>query len=74
VNILIEDAEKLEYLDSNGKWNKNANHGKCFAETSIAFQAAKQEPIGGFNIVFYNPQTEQFFNLDHGHGKGSSPA
>jgi hypothetical protein len=74
MNILIEDAETLEFLDGTGKWTKDATRGKCFAETPLAVQAAKQEPIGRFNIVFYSPETKQLFNLDHGRGKGPVPA
>jgi hypothetical protein len=77
MNILIEDAEKLEYLTGNNQWTKNAAEGKSFEATETAFQAAKKEPIGRFNIVFYIAQTKQFINLDHGRGRGiveTSPA
>ena len=65
MNILIEDAEKLEYLTSENQWTKNAAEGKSFGATEAAFEAAKKEPIGRFNIVFYIAQTKQFINLDH---------
>ncbi len=77
MNILIEDAEKLEYLTGENQWTKNAAEGKSFEATETAFAVAKKEPIGRFNIVFYIPQTKQFVNLDHGRGKGlveASPA
>jgi hypothetical protein len=74
MNILIEDAEKLEYLTSNSQWTKNAADGKNFGATEMALQAAKKEPIGRFNIVFYIPQTRQFVNLDRGHGNGLAHA
>ena len=70
MNILIEDAETLQYFTSNNQWTKNVAEGKNYGATRIAFQAAKQEPIGKFNIVSYIPQTKQFINLDHGKGKG----
>jgi hypothetical protein len=70
MNILIENAESLEYLAGNGEWTKNAANGKNFGATGTAFKAAKQEPIGKFNIVSYITQTKQFINLDHGRGKG----
>ena len=70
MNILIEDAETLEYLTGDNKWTKKASEGKNFGATSAAFDAAKKEPIGKFNIVFYIPQTKQFINMDHGRGKG----
>jgi hypothetical protein len=70
MNILIEDAEKLKYLTSENQWTKNAAEGKSFEATETAFQVAKKEPIGRFNIVFYISQTKQFVNLDYGRGKG----
>ena len=70
MNILIEDAETLEYLTSNGQWTKNAVEGKTFTATALAFEVAKKEPIHKFNIVCYIPQTKQFINMDHGRGKG----
>ncbi len=66
MNILIEDAEKLEYLTSNNQWTKNAAEGKHFGATGTAFAAAKKESIGKFNIVGYNVETKQFINMDHG--------
>ena len=74
MNILIEDAEKLEYLTSDNKWTKKASEGKNFGATETAFAVAKKEPIGKFNIVFYIPQTKQFINMDHGRGKGVAEA
>src|ERR1017187_6986797 len=70
MNILIEDAEKLEYLTSDNHWSKKASEGKNFGATEVAFDVAKKEPIGKFNIVFYIPQTKQFINMDHGRGRG----
>ena len=71
MNILIENAETLEYLTNTGLWTKNVDKGKGFGFTNAAFAAAKQEPIGKFNIVSYITQTKQFINLDHGRGKGA---
>ena len=70
MNILIENSETLEYLSANGRWTKKVSEGKAFGSTVAAFQIAKREPIGRFNIVSYITQTEQFINLDHGRGKG----
>jgi hypothetical protein len=70
MNILIEDAEKLEYLTSDNHWTKKASEGKNFGATGAAFEVAKNEPIGKFNIVFYITQTKQFINMGHGRGKG----
>lgn len=72
MNILIEDAEKMEYLTSNNQWTKNVADGKNFGGTEAAYDAAKKELIGKFNIVSYISQTRQFINLDHGRGKGIS--
>ena len=74
MNILIEDAETLLYLTDNSLWTKNAAAGTNFGTTRAAFQIAKREPIGRFNIVCYIPQTRQFVNLDHGRGKGVAEA
>ena len=74
MNILIEDAEKLEYLTSDNRWTKKASEGKNFGATEAAFEVAKKEPIGKFNIVFYIPQTKQFINMDHGRGRGLAEA
>ena len=74
MNILIEDAEKLEYLTSNSLWTKNAATGKDFGATGNAFATAKKEPMGKFNIVGYNTETKQFINLHHGKGKGLAEA
>ena len=70
MNTLIENAESLEYLTSKNQWSKNADDGKCFGHTGAAFDAAKMEPIGRFNIVGYICQTGQLVNLNHGRGKG----
>src|SRR5664279_4016537 len=74
MNILIEDAETLEYFTSDNKWTKKVSEGKNFGATEAAFAVAKKEPIGKFNIVFYIPQTQQFINMDHGRGKGLAEA
>jgi hypothetical protein len=71
MNILIEDAEKLEYLTSNNLWTKNAAEGKNFRATGTAFAVAKKELIGRFNIVGYTIETKQFINMNHGKGKGA---
>ena len=70
MKILIEDAEKLEYLTSAGQWSKNVMEGKNFGASEAAFEAARREPVGKFNIVCYIRQTRQFINLNHGRGKG----
>jgi hypothetical protein len=74
MNILIEDAEKLEYLTSNNLWTKNVGEGKNFGATGAALDFAKQEPMGRFNIVAYFPITKQFINMNHGRGKGVAEA
>ncbi len=74
MNILIENAESLEYLTNNGEWTKNADEGRDFGATQAAFEAATREPIGKFNIVCYILQKPQFIiiNMDHGKGMGTS--
>jgi len=70
MNILIENNETLEYLTESGQWTKYPGQGKRFPATSVAFQAARKEQIGRFNIVCHISATNQFINLDHGRGKG----
>ena len=71
MNILIENDETLEYLSNEGQWTKNPLKGKCFPATKAAVISAKREAIGRFNIVWHNPKTNQFINLDHGRGQGN---
>ena len=72
MNILIEDAESLKFFTGEGLWSKTATEGKPYAGTTLAFKAAKQEPIGKFNIVGYVAETRQFITLEHGRGKGAA--
>lgn len=74
MNILIEDAEKLEYLTSANLWTKNPAEGKDFVAAKAAVVIAKQEPIGKFNIVAYFSTTKQLINMDHGRGKDAAEA
>ena len=70
MNILIEDADNLEYLTGDSRWTKIAADGKRFPQTGTAFDAAKKEAIGKFNIVGYITETRQLINLNHGRGRG----
>jgi hypothetical protein len=76
MNIIIEDAETLNYFTSEGRWSKNANEGKPYATASQAFAVARHEPIGKFNIAGYIVQTRQLINIRNGRGTGllSTPA
>ena len=74
MKILIEDADKLEYLTTEGGWTKDATAGRSFAASEAAFAVAKQESVGRFNIVRYFKQTRQIVNLNHGKGKGAAEA
>ena len=70
MNIIIENAESLEFFVGEGRWTQNVAEGRRYAGTALAFKAAKLEPVGRFNIVGYIGETKQFINLDHGRGKG----
>jgi len=70
MNILVENHDTLEYLTEAGEWTKNPLAGRHFPATATAFQAARREAIGKFNIVCHIPATDQFINLDHGRGRG----
>ena len=74
MNILIENADNLEYLTGDSRWTKIAADGKRFPQTGTAFDAAKKEAIGKFNIVGYVTETRQFINLNHGRGRGVADA
>jgi len=74
MNILIEDADSLEFLTSHGTWTKKASDGRHFGNTVMAFDAAKKEAVGKFNIVCHIPATNQFINMNHGKGKGGTEA
>lgn len=74
MNILIEDAQTLEYFTSHSQWTKNVTKGKDFGATGEALAAAKKETMGHFNIVGYIAETKQFINLNHGKGKSAAPA
>ena len=72
MNILIENADSLEYLTDDSRWTKIATEGKLFLRTGTAFDVAKKESVGKFNIVGYIPETRQFINLNHGRGRGAT--
>ena len=72
MNIIIEDAESQKFLTGEGLWSQNVAEGKHYARTGLAFKAAKQEPVGRFNIVGHIAATGQLINLDHGRGKGAA--
>ena len=69
MKILIENADSLEFLTTTGTWSKNVAEGKHFGTTLTAFDAAKKEIVGKFNIVAYIPASKQFINMSHGKGK-----
>jgi hypothetical protein len=70
MNILVENQDTLEYLTEAGGWTKNPLEGKHYPVSRAAFRAAKQSPIGKFNVVCHIPSTNQFVNLNHGRGTG----
>lgn len=74
MNIIIEDAETLNYFTGEGLWTRNATEGKHYAGTIQAFNAAKEEPIGKFNIAGYIAETSQLINLRSGRGRGAQSA
>jgi len=71
--ILIENADSLEYLTDAGKWTKNPCDGRRFPASAAAYQFARHEAIGKFNVVGHIAATHQFVNLDHGRGKRLPP-
>jgi hypothetical protein len=71
MNIIIEDAETLEIFSGEGRWTKNVTEGKHYAGTAQAYNAARHEPIGRFNIAGHIVETQQLINLRSGSGTGS---
>ena len=69
MNILIENAESLEYLTEANVWSKKAAEGKNYGTVKTALAAAKKEAIGKFNIVWFFPASGQCINMDHGRGQ-----
>lgn len=69
MNILIEDAEQLTYLNAKGQWTKKPSEGSSFLSTKAAYATAKNELIGKFNIVLFVAPNSQLINLDCGRGK-----
>ena len=74
MNILIENAESLEYLTEANLWSKKPADGKNFGGVKAALVTAKKEAIGKFNIVWYFAETRQFINMEHGRGSVSVAA
>ena len=68
MKIIIEDAESLKFFIGDGNWTKNAAEGKAYAGTTQAFSAARNEPIGKFNITGYITESHQLVNIRSGHG------
>ena len=69
MNILIENAESLEYLTENNLWSKLPAEGKNFGAVKAALAIAKKEAIGKFNIVWFFSDSKQFINMEHGRGQ-----
>lgn len=69
MDILIEDAEQLNYLNAKGQWSKKPSEGASFPSTKAAYAVAKNELIGKFNIVRFLAFNGQLINLDRGRGK-----
>ena len=74
MHIMIENAENSEYLTSENLWTKIPADARLFSKIIAAFDVAKKEAIGRFNIVGYIPETKQFVNLNHGRGRGLTGA
>ena len=71
MNIIIEDVETLKFFTGEGQWTKNVTESKHYAGSAEAFNAARREPIGKFNIAGYIVENKQFINFRSGSGIGS---
>ncbi|HTB83432.1 MAG TPA: hypothetical protein VK742_07255 [Candidatus Sulfotelmatobacter sp.] len=74
MKIIIEDSESFKFFTGEGQWSAVAADGKPYASALHAYNVARHEPIGKFNIAGYVVQTEQIVNLRAGRGTGISAA
>jgi len=71
MNIIVEDVDSMKFFTGEGQWTRNAAHGKHHAGTIQAYNAARNEPIGKFNITGYIAETKQLISLRNGRGTGA---
>jgi hypothetical protein len=71
MKIIIEDSESLQYFTGEGRWSPLAAEGREYASALHAYNAARQEPVGKFNITGYVGCTNQLVNLRSGRGTGA---
>jgi hypothetical protein len=74
MKIIIEDSESFKFFSGEGHWTDAAGDAKPYASALHAYNVARQEPIGKFNIAGYVIQTDQLVNLRAGRGTGISAA
>jgi hypothetical protein len=68
VKIIIEDAETLEFLTSEGRWTKDLARAAAFPNSAAAKTRGSAIPIGRFNVVGSFARWPQLTNLDEGCG------
>jgi hypothetical protein len=68
VKIIIENAETLEFLTSDGRWSKDVTRAAAFPNSNAAKARGVTFPIGRFNVVGAFATSPQLTNLDEGFG------
>ena len=64
MRLLLENSETQEYLTPFGKWSKNPLEGEIFLSMTLALKFPSHEAIEKFNIVFLDPQANQYLKLN----------
>ena len=68
MTILVENADTLEYLTTDGRWTKKMDQAATYRSSTLAKASANSAAIGRFNIIGANQKSSQIVNLDEGCG------
>ena len=71
MNIIVEDVDSMKFFTGEGQWTRNADDDKHHAGTIQAYSAARNEPIGKFNVTGYIAGTKQLISLRNGGETGA---
>ena len=64
MRLLFENSQTREYLTPLGDWSKNPGEGKIFLSITAALKFPSPGTIEQFNIVFLDPQANQYLKLN----------
>ena len=68
MTILVENAETLEYLTTDGRWTNKMERAATYRSSTLAKASATSAAIGRFNIIGAVAKSSQIVNLDEGVG------